>query len=62
MVCTDGWRGFPGKITSVFPKAQVQACIVHLIRASLNSLGWRERKAVAVDRKPIDRAARGSVR
>jgi putative transposase len=57
LVCTDGLRGFPDAIASVFPKAQVQACIVHLIRASLNFVGWRERKAVAADLKPIYRAA-----
>jgi putative transposase len=34
IVCTDGLRGFPDAITSVFPKAQVQACIVHLIRGA----------------------------
>lgn len=57
VVCTDGLRGFPDAITSVFPKAQVQACVVHLIRASLNFVGWRERKAVAADLKPIYHAA-----
>ena len=31
-------------IESVFPHAQVQLCIVHLTRASLNYVSWKERK------------------
>ena len=31
----DGLKGFPDAITAVFPQAQVQTCIVHLIRNSL---------------------------
>ena len=36
--------------------AQVQLCIVHLTRASLNYVNWKERKAVALDLKAIYRA------
>lgn len=57
VVCTDGLKGFPQAIESVFPRAQVQTCIVHLIRASLNYASWKERKALAADLKPIYRAA-----
>ena len=57
IVCTDGLKGFPQAIEAVFPKTQVQTCIVHLIRASLNYVSWKERKAVAADLKPIYRAA-----
>ena len=57
IVCTDGLKGFPDAIGSVFPKAQVQTCTVHMIRASLNYVGWKERKALAADLKPIYRAA-----
>jgi putative transposase len=35
----------------------VLTCIVHLIRASLNFVNWKERKAMAADLKPIYRAA-----
>lgn len=31
----DGLKGFPEAITAVFPQAQIQTCIVHLIRNSL---------------------------
>src|SRR5215216_2880436 len=32
----DGLKGFPDAVTAVFPQAQVQTCIVHLIRNSLD--------------------------
>jgi putative transposase len=35
----------------------VQLCIVHLVRASLNYVSWKERKQVAADLKAIYRAA-----
>jgi putative transposase len=57
IVCIDGLKGFPQAIETVFPQAQVQCCIVHAIRASLNYVNWKERKAVAADLKPIYRAA-----
>src|SRR5258708_34221078 len=55
--CTDGLKGFPEAIEAVFPNALVETCIVHLIRASLNFVNWKERKAMAADLKPIYRAA-----
>lgn len=56
LVCVDGLKGFPQAIESVYPKAQVQLCIVHLVRASLNYVTWREYKAVTQDLKPIYKA------
>ncbi len=52
----DGLKGFPEAITAVFPQAQVQTCIVHLIRNSLEFVSWKERKAVAAALKAIYRA------
>jgi putative transposase len=57
IVCVDGLKGFPEAIEAVFPQAQVQLCIVHLVRASLNYVSWKERKQVAADLKTIYRAA-----
>jgi putative transposase len=57
IICTDGLKGFPDAIEAVFPSALVQTCIVHLIRASLNFVNGKERKAIAADLKSIDRAA-----
>jgi putative transposase len=57
IVCVDGLKGFPEAIETVFPKAQVQLCIVHLVRHSLNYVGWKQRKEVASDLQLIYRAA-----
>jgi putative transposase len=56
IVCCDGLKGFPDAIEAVFPKAVVQLCIVHMIRNSLRFVGWKDRKAVAADLKPVYRA------
>ena len=32
IACVDGLKGFPEAIETVFPRAQVQLCIVHLLR------------------------------
>jgi putative transposase len=57
IACVDGLKGLPQAIETVFPKAQVQLCIVHLVRNCLNYVPWKERKAIAADLKPIYRAA-----
>jgi putative transposase len=57
IACVDGLKGLPQAIEAVFPKAQVQLCIVHLVRNCLNYVSWKERKTVAADLKPIYRAA-----
>jgi putative transposase len=56
LVCVDGLKGFPQAIESIYPKAQVQLCIVHMVRASLNYATWQDRKKVVADLKPIYRA------
>jgi putative transposase len=57
IACVDGLKGFPEAIETVFPQAQVQLCIVHLVRHSLNYVGWKQRKEVASDLQLIYRAA-----
>jgi putative transposase len=57
IACVDGLKGFPQAIETVFPQAQVQLCIVHLVRASLNYVSWKERKKIALELKAIYRAA-----
>ncbi len=57
ITCVDGLKGFPESIATVFPEAQVQLCIVHQVRASLNYVSWKQRKAVAADLQPIYRAS-----
>jgi len=57
IACVDGLKGFPDAIEAVYPEAQVQLCLVHMVRASLNYVNWKERKVVAADLKQIYRAA-----
>jgi putative transposase len=57
IACVDGLKGFPESIATVFPEAQVQLCLVHQVRASLNYVSWKQRKAVAADLQPIYRAS-----
>lgn len=57
----DGLKGFPEAISTVFPEAQVQTCIVHLIRYSMQFASWKERKAVAAALKPVYRAESAEV-
>ena len=57
IACVDGLKGFPEAIETVFPQTQVQLCVVHLVRHSLNYVGWKQRKEVAADLQMIYRAA-----
>ena len=56
LAVVDGLKGFPEAILAVFPDAQVQTCIVHLLRHSLDFVSFKDRKAVAVALKDIYRA------
>ena len=49
----DGLSGFAEAINTVFPDCQVQLCIVHLVRNSLNYVSYKDRKAVAADLKRV---------
>ena len=53
IACVDGLKGFPEAIESAFPKTQVQLCIVHLVRASMQYVNWKLRKTVAADLRRI---------
>jgi putative transposase len=57
IACVDDVKGSPRTIERVYPKTSVQLCIVHMVRASLNYVSWKERRLVARDLKLIYRAA-----
>ena len=57
IACVDGLTGFPDAIESVYPKAKIQLCIVHMMRNSLNFVAWKDRKKVAADLKRIYQSA-----
>ena len=56
IACVDGLKGFPEAIEAVYPKTQVQLCIVHLLRdAEFCGLEWSAKPWL--DRKQVDHAA-----
>lgn len=52
-VCCDGLSGLPDAIESAWPKAIVQTCVVHLIRASMKYVAYDQRKKAAAAMRPI---------
>ncbi len=52
-VCCDGLTGLPNAVEAAFPKAVVQTCVVHMIRASLRHVTYSDRPVVVAALKPI---------
>jgi putative transposase len=52
-VCCDGLGGLPEAIEVTWPKAIVQTCVIHLIRASMRYVSHDDRKKVATALRPI---------
>lgn len=52
----DGLKGFPEAIAAVYPKAEIQLCIVHQIRNSLKYVVSRDQKAFMRDLKFVYKA------
>jgi putative transposase len=50
---TDGLKGMPEALGTVYPATTLQTCIVHLMRNSLDYASWKDRKALASAIKPI---------
>lgn len=57
IACVDGLKGFPEAIEAVFPQTEVQLCIVHMVRHSMNYVGWQDRREMAGDLKAVYTAA-----
>ena len=53
IVCCDGLTGFPEAIEATWPRTTVQTCVVHLIRASMRFVSYKDRKKVAAALKAI---------
>src|ERR1051325_4816249 len=49
----DNLKGFAEAISTVFPKTQVQSCIVHQIRNSLKYVASKDQKEFMKDLKPV---------
>ncbi|VWC40157.1 transposase, mutator family [Burkholderia lata] len=50
---TDGLKGMPEALATVFPATTLQTCIVHLIRNSLDYASWKDRRGLAAVIRPI---------
>ena len=57
IACVDGLKGFPEAIESIFPKTEVQLCVVHQIRNSTKYVGSKDQKEFMADLKRIYKAA-----
>lgn len=44
---TDGLKGMSEALEVVYPQTTLQTCVVHLIRNSLDLVGWKERELLA---------------
>ena len=56
IACTDNLKGFSEAISSVFPKAEIQSCIVHQIRNSLKYVASKNQKEFLKDLKLVYKA------
>ena len=56
IACIDGLSGFPEAISSIYPKTEIQLCIIHQIRNSMRYVGSKNQKAFMKDLKPVYRA------
>ena len=57
IACVDGLKGFPEAIESLYPKTEIQHCVIHQIRNSLKYVASKNQKAFMADLKPIYKAA-----
>ncbi|MEE2653806.1 MAG: IS256 family transposase [Pseudomonadota bacterium] len=57
IACVDGLKGFPDAISAAFPQAQIQLCIVHMVRNSMKYVPWKDYKTVTADLKRIYQSA-----
>ncbi|WP_339675419.1 IS256 family transposase [Cyclobacterium marinum] len=56
IACTDNLTGFTQAIHSIFPKADIQLCVVHQIRNSLKYVASKEQKVFMKDLKLVYQA------
>lgn len=56
IACTDNLTGFTQAIHSIFPKADIQLCVVHQIRNSLKYVSSKEQKVFMKDLKLVYQA------
>ena len=53
IACVDGLNGFPQAIEAVYPKAEIQQCIIHQIRNTTNYVSYKDPKKLMADLKMV---------
>lgn len=53
IACTDNLTGFSGAIEVVFPRTEVQNCIIHQLRNSSKYVAYKDLKALMADLKAV---------
>ena len=53
IACVDGLTGFPQAIDAVYPKAEVQQCIIHQIRNSTKFVSYKDLRQLMTDLKLV---------
>lgn len=56
VACIDGLKGFPEAINTVFPKTEIQLCIIHQIRNTLKYVSSKDQKTFMIDLKQVYKA------
>ena len=56
IACVDGLKGFPDAIQTVYPRTQIQLCIVHMVRNAVKFVPWKDYKPVTADLKRVYRS------
>lgn len=53
IACVDGLTGFPAAIEAVYPKTEIQQCIIHQIRNTTKFVSYKDIKALMADLKRV---------
>ncbi len=61
IACIDGLKGFPDAIKSIFPKTEIQLCIIHQIRNSLKYINYKNKKEFIKNLKDVYQAPNENV-
>jgi putative transposase len=56
IACIDNLKGFADAIEDIYPKAEVQLCLVHQMRNSMKYMNWKDLKPMSSDLKKIYKA------
>jgi transposase-like protein len=57
IACIDNLRGFADAIENIFPKTEVQLCIIHQIRNTMKYIPWKQYREFIKDLKQVYKAS-----